>query len=743
MPEDSSHGPSARVDPPRLLGAETWDELSEREQRVAEAAALVNTLLQAAPVGFGFVDSDLRFQRVNVELARITGLGIEELRGRAVATVAPAPSVVEPAMRRVLETGAPVVDLAVSDSGHHLLVSMFPVDNAKGERAGMGVLMHDVTERTRLVHRLQALADAAVGISSLAVDEVLALVSERVSEVLDADDVEVSTAVDGPLELSDNRLYAPLVARDGRRFGVIRVSARRDGHAFDEADEATLVQLARFASIAIENARLHRETEQAERRYRSLVESSSALVFVTDAEGRWQTALPSWEAYTGQMWPEYEGKGWLDRCHPDDADRIVETWTSAITSGEFFTTALQLWHAPSGAYRHIRLQAAPVVDSTGRLVEWMGTATDIEDRVQAQRLEEAQRIARFGSFSVDLATSWVSVSREVNRIAGLPLDNTGFTVQEALELLPPDERPSTATALGALAAGEKIEIGDAHIVRPDGTERIVVASFEPRLDAHGAAVELHGTVRDVTEERALAALERERRVVLALQDALLPENLPAVPELEIAVRYLAASEAAIGGDWYDAFLLGDGSVALAIGDVTGHGVASAAAMSQVRNSLRAYMLEGHSPASVMALLDRLIGLMVPEAFVTAIVATYEPNSGTLRLARAGHPFPLLRDEAIVSELDMPGGPPLGTGYGDRQTEQTMVLPVGADLVLYTDGLVERRGAAIDAGVDRATGALRSSGLASAEAVCSALVDACIDTGTLDDVCILAIRRVGS
>lgn len=743
MPEDSSHGPPARIDPPRLLGAESWDELSEREQRIAEAAALVNTLLQAAPVGFGFVDGELRFQRVNLELARITGHRVEELRGRPVVAITPAPTVVEPAMRRVLDSGTPVIDLAVSDSGRHLLFSLFPVDNAKGERAGMGVLVHDVTDRTRLMHRLQALADAAVGISSLAVDEVFALVSERVSEILDAKDVDVTTTIDDALGPPDDRLFAPLVARDGRRIGVIRVSTRRDGRPFDEADEATLVQLARFASIAIENARLHRETEQAERRYRSLVESSSALVFVTDAEGLWNTALPSWDAYTGQMWPEYEGKGWLDRCHPDDVDRVLATWTSAIESGEFFATAAQLWHAPSGAYRHIWLQAAPVVDGAGRLVEWMGTATDIEDRVQARRFEEAQRIARFGSFSVDIATSWVSVSREINRIAGLPLDNPGFTLQEALELLPIDDRPPTEVAFDALAAGEKMEINDAHIVRPDGSVRIIVASAEPVIDDRGAVVELHGTVRDVTEERALAALERERRVVLALQDALLPENLPAVSGLDIAVRYLAASEAAIGGDWYDAFLLGDGTVALAIGDVTGHGVASAAAMSQVRNALRAYMLEGHTPASVTALLDRLVGFLVPEAFVTAIVATYDPASGTIRLARAGHPLPLYRDRGAVREVDTPGGPPLGTGYGDRQTEQTLVIPVGADFVLYTDGLVERRGAGIDAGVARAADALRAPEIASADAVCTALVDACVDEGTLDDVCILAIRRLGS
>ena len=747
MPDDVARGQRDapdRVDPPQLIGADSWDELTVRERRLAEAAALVNTLLQAAPVGFGFVDRDLRFQRVNRELARFAGHTVESLRGCPVETTAFGTHTVAPAMRSVLATGDAVIDLPVRDGARHLLFSLFPVDNAKGERAGIGVLALDVTDRARFIQRLQALADAAVGMSSLSVDEVLSLVSERVSAILDAARVVVTTTIDsGSFEGSGDWLMAPLVGRRGRRIGLIRVAERRDGRDFDEADEATLVQLARFASIAIENARLHRETERAERRYRSLVESSSELLFVVDAEGLCQQRSESWEEFTGQFWPEYQGRNWLERYHPEDRERVAGEWAHAIARGSFFATDARLWHAPSGAYRHIRLQAAPVRDSDGAIEEWMSTADDIEDRVQAQRLEEAQRIAGYGSFTVDVATEWVSVSREVNRIAGLPLDNPGFTLDEALALLLPHDRPSVEDAIVQLEAGRPMTVDDGRLVRADGSVRVVVASAEPVLDATGRVVALHGTVRDVTEERAIAAFQRERRIVVALQEALLPERLPDVPGLDIAAQYRAASDTAVGGDWYDAFVLPDGKVAFVIGDVTGHGVTSAAAMSQVRTALRAYALEGHAPARVLALLDRVVVETVPDAFVTVILAMHDPGNGSLRMARAGHPLPLLRTARTVEVLDVPGAPPLGTGYAARQREHELALPPAAELVLYTDGLVERRGASIDEGVARACAALRRSDASSAAALCGVLVDSCVDARTADDVAVLVIRRLGS
>ncbi|MCA1689059.1 MAG: SpoIIE family protein phosphatase, partial [Actinobacteria bacterium] len=144
------------------------------------------------------------------------------------------------------------------------------------------------------------------------------------------------------------------------------------------------------------------------------------------------------------------------------------------------------------------------------------------------------------------------------------------------------------------------------------------------------------------QARAEAAYEHERGVVELLQRSLLPEELPAIPGLGFAARYLASAEAtAVGGDWYDVLQLPDGSVGLAIGDVVGHGVQAATVMGELRNGLRAYVLEGHGPAAALGHLNALVEQTHgTQMIATLLVLLIDPELRRLRFASAGHLPPL-------------------------------------------------------------------------------------------------------
>jgi serine phosphatase RsbU (regulator of sigma subunit)/anti-sigma regulatory factor (Ser/Thr protein kinase) len=250
---------------------------------------------------------------------------------------------------------------------------------------------------------------------------------------------------------------------------------------------------------------------------------------------------------------------------------------------------------------------------------------------------------------------------------------------------------------------------------------------------------------EVTRLRdALASGERERAkemedVALALQRSLLPRALPDVLGTELCGRYVPASESLeIGGDFYDATALGDGRLVITIGDVAGHGTLAAAVMGQVRQAVRAYAFEGHTPAGLMDRLDLLVsdsGL----AMTTCLCGIFDPSSGVLKFANAGHPPPLVRRaDGSVERVEGGLSHPLGVTMAHRHVEASLTLELGEALLLYTDGLVERRGEIIDEGIDRLAERLAVAGPAAAE-TCERIV-ADLETNLPDDVAVLALTR---
>ncbi|HEY2331837.1 MAG TPA: SpoIIE family protein phosphatase [Acidimicrobiales bacterium] len=235
---------------------------------------------------------------------------------------------------------------------------------------------------------------------------------------------------------------------------------------------------------------------------------------------------------------------------------------------------------------------------------------------------------------------------------------------------------------------------------------------------------------------------RQADVADTLQRAMLPEDLPLVEGLDISACYLSAkTDLSIGGDWYDAFMLEDGRLALAVGDVSGHGLTAATVMGRLRNGLRAYLIEEHSPAATLTKLDAMVELEGRGLFATAVVAVYDPRSGELVWSNAGHPPPLLLAGEGARYLEGHVGAPVGVGGPDGHRDERIVVRSGEVLIAFTDGLIERRREHLDEGFARLRAAVTDGSFDIVAEGCEALVHRVTDGGDrADDVCVLMLHR---
>nr|WP_157342787.1 SpoIIE family protein phosphatase [Nocardioides sp. MAH-18] len=185
----------------------------------------------------------------------------------------------------------------------------------------------------------------------------------------------------------------------------------------------------------------------------------------------------------------------------------------------------------------------------------------------------------------------------------------------------------------------------------------------------------------------------------AMQRSVVLDRPPAVRDAEVAARYEPASSYQLGGDWWDVFELDDGSLAVVVGDVAGHGVDAASAMTQVRMALRAYLFEGHRPAACLDRLDHLMVRLLDHQVATVLVGVVDPARTRVELASAGHPPPMKVVDGQAEEVAVSVRPLLGVGAGEA-IATTIDLSPDASLLFYTDGLIERRGADLTALTDR-------------------------------------------
>ncbi|MEU8664664.1 PP2C family protein-serine/threonine phosphatase, partial [Actinoplanes philippinensis] len=346
----------------------------------------------------------------------------------------------------------------------------------------------------------------------------------------------------------------------------------------------------------------------------------------------------------------------------------------------------------------------------------------------AGRLDGMERLANLGWGEWDLVSGEIYWSPQLYRIyerdPGLGPPGEG----EAAALAVAGDRPLRVAAVEAFRRSERVDVVTR--VRVGGRVKHLRTVADAVRDADGQPLRVYGIVQDVTEQRVgaerLAEVERtlaaEHELAARLQRIILP--IPAepidLPGLRVAVRYLPAGTrtagtaetrtagtagtrtegtaetgraAMIGGDWFHAAALRDGSVLLAVGDVAGHGTQAATTMAQLRHALRALAVVTSDPGALLQHLNQLIWELEaddPELAATAVIARFDPRRHELVWAQAGHPPPLLSRGGRTAPLPRPAGPMLGVVDGARYAEAVIDLTPGDVLLLYTDGLVEER-----------------------------------------------------
>lgn len=338
-----------------------------------------------------------------------------------------------------------------------------------------------------------------------------------------------------------------------------------------------------------------------------------------------------------------------------------------------------------------------------------------------------------------------------DRIAGS--DDVAELLDRAMPVLRahPDDLPGARIVVGEPGgpAGVRIDSGTARVRL--GADAYLVTGLPAHLpadDGHVGFLRLIGAaltqvlhrIRIRQDERRAVALDRQ--LSEALQASLL--TAPVQPDhLQVAVRYQpAAAGAHVGGDWYDTFLLPDGRFTVVVGDVTGHDRHAAAAMSQVRNLLRGIAhASARPPAGVLsALNDAMTGLRT-DALATVILAQIDPVTREVSWSNAGHPPPvLLAPDGGVHLLEAKPATMLGIRHPTRRANHHFTLAPGAALVLYTDGLIERRAGSFDTGLKELTEVLYGRHDRTADQLCDDLLDR-FAAGAEDDVVLAVVRAV--
>ncbi|HUR74158.1 MAG TPA: SpoIIE family protein phosphatase, partial [Sporichthya sp.] len=366
-------------------------------------------------------------------------------------------------------------------------------------------------------------------------------------------------------------------------------------------------------------------------------------------------------------------------------------------------------------------------------------------------LDETQRLARVASWEIDVATGSLTTSPEFGRMLRRTPDQLAALDLDGVldNLVHPDDRRGVAEALNDALGGAPI-LYDAVFRTGDGGEVLMEIVGEVIRDADGNARALRGSIQDVGEQRRAAqqaivdvaarqVAAREHQIAEELQASLLPKLDFDPDHLEVATFYSAGVEGTqVGGDWYDVIELGAGRTALVIGDVMGRGVRAAAVMGQLRTAIRAYARLDLPPADVLELCDGAVRELGDDQIVTSVYAVFDPVEHSLTFANAGHLPPLLVGaDGSVQRLEASAGAPLGTGPLTITEERVPMTP-GATLVLYTDGLVERRDRDIDAGIAVLATELSAS-TADLARIPACLVARMLPEGQDDDVGLLLAR----
>jgi hypothetical protein len=260
-----------------------------------------------------------------------------------------------------------------------------------------------------------------------------------------------------------------------------------------------------------------------------------------------------------------------------------------------------------------------------------------------------------------------------------------------------------------------------------------------RLIRRRAGAEALASALDVVASENARLYNEQRSVARTLQHTLLPSALPDVG-FELGARYVAGeADVEIGGDWYDIVPLPGGAVLFVIGDVSGRGIPAATVMASLRYAVRAYALQGDAPATILTKLARLLSIKEDGHFATVLCGRIDTAAHRLEVASAGHLDPLLITGGRGSYVATRPGVPIGATTAPDYHAVTVDLPAAGTLLLYTDGLIERRGESLDDGFGRLARAAEAAADAPVEDLLGRVVRDLIPGGASDDTALLGLR----
>lgn len=457
---------------------------------------------------------------------------------------------------------------------------------------------------------------------------------------------------------------------------------------------------------------------------------------------------------------------YLTMQHPDDVESLRAKVEEAVRHGTPYRWDHRIVRS-DGEVRWVRGQAKAVMGPHGA-IRLYGAAQDITDQKLAEdRLRESEERYRGlveqapeAILVLDLDTGeFVEVNRAAETLLGLPREKlVGSRVNDLVAPVQPDGRPTSEVGeelVERVLAGETPQFE--WVLRHSSGREILVEVRIFYLPSAGRRL-VRGSVIDITEKRKMEKellqaearrrqLVEQKHIAQTLQRSLLPAGLPDFPGVGLSVRYLPGSEGLeVGGDFYDAFVLPGGSLALVVGDIVGRGLLAAATMGQLRTALRAYALHDPSPAAVLTHLSDLVDNLLDAEMATLVYAVFDRQTGVLTYSSAGHPPPLLvASNGTATYLKGARSAPMGIPELSFE-EATVALEPGSVLVLYTDGLIERRGISIDDGLSKLAAAA-SEAMGSAgdlEELTSGMLAAMHGGETLqDDTALLTMSVTGA
>jgi PAS domain S-box-containing protein len=546
-----------------------------------------------------------------------------------------------------------------------------------------------------------------------------------------------------------------------------------------------------------------RALRESERRFRTAFEHAPIGIALMTLDGRFVDANRALLTMLNRVHADLLTHVAGDLVHTHDR-AVLDDYLARVEAGELSGFSAEMrFLRPEGEQVPTIVSGATVPDEDGKPLHVIVQVTDLTERRAAERERDRRQLEQSARREAEAVAATLGKLQGVTDVA---LAHLGFDelaaallpqVAETLDadaagiiVLDSDPATDVTTASGAaLLPGGGIERGD-RIPMPQDVHRLAGIDQPIAIAALDDPDVLHPLMRETGQQSVAAAplpigqgvsgalqvasirnreftpeevslltlladraalavrharqYEHERGVVETLQRSLLPPSLPLVPGFTMAARYLPAeTDSRVGGDWYDVVVLEEGRVAIAIGDVSGHGIRAAALMGQLRNALRAYAFDGYPPSVAAERLDRLVRQLESGWFATLVYAFIEPDGHKVTIANAGHPAPIVvTPDGEARFLEDVRSSPLGTSRTmDVFGEAVHELDPGSLLFFYTDGLVERRGTPLLESLEQLRQVVLD-GPAEPEALCEHVRAALLgDAPPRDDVAFMAVRTI--